>query len=189
MLAYNEVRERAYIVFEGEPYEVLSSHVFRKQQRKPVNQVKLRNLISGRQTEATFHQSDKVEEATIDTKEIQYLYTNRGESWFAEADDASARFSLPEEQVADSVKFIRPNDTITALVYDEKIVGTKVPLKVELTVKEAPPNIRGNTSTGGTKPVVMETGYIVNVPLFINVGDVLRINTQTGEYTERVEKA
>ena len=99
------------------------------------------------------------------------------------------RFSLPEEQVEDSVKFVRPNGMVTALVYDEKIVGTEVPLKVELTVKEAPPNIRGNTSTGGTKPVVMETGYVVNVPLFINVGDVLRINTQTGEYTERVEKA
>lgn len=189
MLAYNEVRERAYIVYEGEPYEVLSSHVFRKQQRKPVNQVKLRNLISGRQTEATFHQADKVEEATIDSKEIKYLYTNKGESWFTDVDDASKRFSLPEDQVADAVRFVRPNDTVTALVYEEKIVGTKVPMKVELMVKEAPPNIRGNTSTGGSKPVTMETGYVVNVPLFINVGDILRINTQTGEYTERVEKA
>jgi elongation factor P len=189
MLAYNEVRERAYIVYEDEPYEVLSSHVFRKQQRKPVNQVKLRNLISGRQTEATFHQADKVEEATIDTKEIKYLYTNRGESWFCEPGDASKRFPLPEEQVAEEIQFIRPDDTVTALVYEEQIVGTKVPLKVELAVKEAPPNIRGNTSTGGSKPVTMETGYVVNVPLFINVGDILRINTQTGEYTERVEKA
>jgi len=189
MLAYNEVRERSYIVYEGEPYEVLSSHVFRKQQRKPVNQVKLRNLISGRQTEATLHQADKIEPATIDTKEIQYLYTNRGESWFSETDNPSARFSLPEEDVRDSIKFIRANDTVTALVYEEKIVGIKIPTKVELVVKEAPPNIKGNTSSGGTKPVTLETGYVVNVPLFINAGDILRINTQTGEYTERVEKA
>lgn len=153
MLAYNEVRERAYIVYEGEPYEVLSSHVFRKQQRKPVNQVKLRNLISKKQTEATFHQSDKVEEATIDEKEIVYLYTNKGESWFSEVDDKSKRFSIAEEQVADSLRFIRANDTVTALVYNEEIVGTKVPMKVDLKVTEAPPNIKGNTSTGGSKSV------------------------------------
>lgn len=189
MLDYNEVRERAYIVYNGEPYEVLSSHIFRKQQRKPVNQVKLKNLITGKQTDATFHQSDKVEVATIESKEIKYLYSNRGEAWFAEPDNPSARFSLPEEQVESELRFVRPNDVVTALVYADEIVGIKLPIKVDLVVTEAPPNIKGNTSSGGNKPVVLETGYSVNVPLFINEGDILRINTDTGEYVERVEKA
>lgn len=189
MLDYNEVRERAYIVYNDEPHEVLSSHIFRKQQRKPVNQVKLKNLISGKQTDATFHQSDKVPTATIESRDIKYLYANRGEAWFSEPDNPSARFSLPEEQVGDTLRFVRPNDIVTALVYEDKIVGTKVPIKVELKVTEAPPNIKGNTSSGGTKPVVLETGYTVNAPLFINEGDTLRINTDTGDYVERVEKA
>lgn len=189
MLDYNEVRERAYIVYNDEPHEVISSHIFRKQQRKPVNQVKLRNLISGKQVDATFHQSEKVPVATIQNKDIKYLYTNRGESWFAEIDNPSARFSLPEETVKDTLRFVRENDTVTAQIYDEKVVGTKVPIKVELVVTEAPPNIKGNTSSGGNKLVVLETGYSVNAPLFINVGDIVRVNTETGEYVERVEKA
>ncbi len=189
MLDYNEVRERAYIVYNGEPYEVLSSHIFRKQQRKPVNQVKLRNLITGKQTDATFHQSDKVEAASIESKEIKYLYSNRGEAWFADPNDPSNRFSLPEEQVKDSLHYVRPNDVVTAQVYQDNIVGLKVPIKVDLKVTEAPPNIKGNTSSGGNKPVVLETGYTVNAPLFINEGDILRINTENGEYVERVEKA
>lgn len=189
MLAYNEVRERAYIVYDDEPYEVLSSHIFRKQQRKPVNQVKLRNLKTGRQIEATFHQSDKIEEADIGSREIKYLYTNRGESWFCNPDDPSKRFSLSKEIVGDSLFFMRENDSVTSLVYDDALVGIRMPMKVDLVVKDAPPNVKGNTSAGGSKTVVLETGYSVVVPLFINTGDVVRVNTVTGEYVERVKKA
>lgn len=189
MLAYNEVRERAYIVYDDEPYEVLSSHIFRKQQRKPVNQVKLRNLKTGRQIEATFHQADKIEEADIGSREIKYLYTNKDESWFCNPDEPSKRFSLPKEVVDDSLSFMRENDTVTSLVYADEIVGIQLPMKVDLAVTDAPPNVKGNTSSGGSKTVVLETGYSLVVPLFINTGDVVRVNTVTGEYAERVSKA
>ncbi|MDZ7726444.1 MAG: elongation factor P [Candidatus Campbellbacteria bacterium] len=189
MLSYNEVRERSYIVHQGEPNEVLSSKIFRKQQRKPVNQIKLKNLITGKQTETTIHQSEKVEPASIETRDIKYLYSRRGESWFCEVDDPSDRFSIPDERIEDSKPFIREDDIVTALIYEDEVVGIKLPIKVELEVREAPPNIKGNTSSGGNKSVTLETGYTVNAPLFINPGDILRINTETGEYVERVEKA
>ena len=94
MLDYNEVTVHKYIIYEKEPWEVIDSHVFRKQQRKPVNATKLRNLITGRVTEVSFHVSDKVEEADINKKTVKYLYTNKGEYWFSEANDQSKSFQL-----------------------------------------------------------------------------------------------
>jgi len=186
MLDYNDIKEGKVIIFEGEPYEVLSSHVFRKQQRKPVNATKLRNIISGRVAEYSFHQSEKATEADIVTKPIKYLYSNRGESWFCEPENPSNRFSLPTETVTNDLKFLKTNETVEAKLFDEKIIGLKVPIKVELKVTEAAPGIKGDSSKGGTKIVTVETGATVNVPLFVSQGDVVRINTQTGEYTERV---
>ena len=188
MLEYNEIVEREYIILNGEPYEVLSSHVFRKQQRKPVNATKLKNMITGKVTEYSFHQSEKVEEAEIDSVEIKYLYTNRGEFWFCNPTDPSKRFSVKEEIVSNQGKFLKPNSTITQLLFGEKTIGFKFPISVELKVTEAPPNIKGDSANGGGKVVTLETGATINAPLFVNVGDVVRINTETGEYRERVGK-
>src|SRR3989304_10442382 len=107
MLEYNEVKEHKYIIFEDEPYEVVSSHVFRKQQRKPVNATKLRNLLTGKITERSFHQSEKVEEAEIIAREIKYLYTNKGEYWFSEINDLSKRFKLEAEMVGAQGKVLK----------------------------------------------------------------------------------
>lgn len=186
MLTYDEVVERAYIIYEGEPYEVISSHVFRKQQRKPVNAVKMRNLITGKVTEVSFHVSDKVEEAEIDSREIKYLYTNKGEYWFCEASDPSKRFKLEEQMLGSQMKFLKQNSIVSALIFDDKIIGVKMPIKVELKVTEANDAVRGDTARGGNKQVKLETGATINVPMFIKEGDILRINTETGEYTDRV---
>lgn len=188
-LSYNEITPKKVIVFNGEPYEVISSHVARKQQRKPQNQVKLKHLISGRVIENAFHASDKAEEADISVKEVVYLYTNRGESWFHSAGDKGDRFSLPEESVADKIKWLKENEAVEAVTFEDEIISIRIPIKVELTVVEAPPAVRGNTAQGGSKQVVLEGGAVVTTPLFINEGDVLRINTENGEYVERVDKA
>lgn len=191
MLEYNEIKERKYISWNGEPYEVLSSHVFRKQQRKPVNQVKMRNLITGKMAENSFHQSEKVEEADISRKNIKYLYHKPNkqqgieEYWFSEEGDPSKRFSLPEELIGIQVNFIKENEIIEALVHEDQIVGISLPLKVSLKVTEAVPAVAGNTAQGATKQVTLETGYSVTVPLFIKEGDILSINTATGEYAGR----
>ncbi|OHA46269.1 MAG: hypothetical protein A2541_02490 [Candidatus Taylorbacteria bacterium RIFOXYD2_FULL_36_9] len=194
MLEYSEIVERKYIIFNNEPYEVLSSHVFRKQQRKPVNATKLRNMITGKITEQSFHQSEKVGEADISTKEAKYLYTNKGEFWFADPKDPSKRFKIEETLIGPQAKFLKPNSIAEVLVFtadDEeegKMIGTKLPIKVELKVKEAAPAVKGDTATGGSKQITLETGAIINAPLFVNENDTVVVNTETGEYVERAKK-
>ncbi|MEK7669359.1 MAG: hypothetical protein AAB350_02095 [Patescibacteria group bacterium] len=186
MFEYNEITLGKVIIFDNEPWEVIASHVFRKQQRKPVNATKLRNLISGRVTEYSFHQSEKAEEAEIEYKDIKFIYAQKGEYWFHEDGNPAKRFTLKEEQIGYGYKFLKKDAIAKAMVFDEKIIGMKLPIKVELKVVEAPPNMKGNTAQGGNKVVKVETGVSVNAPLFINVGDTIVINTENGEYVSRV---
>ncbi len=186
LLEYNEVTEKKFIVLDGQPYEVLSAHVFRKQQRKPVNATKLKNLMTGKVTEYSFHVSEKVEEADIETREVKYLYNNRGEWWFSEVPDPSKRFKFTEEQVGPQGKFLKPNTIVERLIFKDQPMGFKFPILAELKVTDAPPGIKGDTATGGQKVVTLETGATINVPLFVNEGDVIRVNTETAEYRERV---
>lgn len=189
ILSYNDIVQKKVIVYNGEPYEVLSSHVFRMQQRKPVNQTKLRHLVTGKVVEISFHQNESAEEADISRMEATYLYTNRGESWFCEAKNPKNRFSFPEEAVHDKIQWLKTNSPVEVMLYNEKPITVSIPIKVELKVTEAPPAVKGDTATGGNKQVVLESGATVLTPLFINEGDILRINTDSGEYVERVEKA
>lgn len=194
ILKYNEVRERSYIIYEGEPYEVLSSHVARTQQRKPQNQVKMKNLIDGRGVNATFRSSDTIEEADISRRDARYLYSKREEYWFCDPDNPKDRFMLDEADIDDQTRrFLKEQEIVQLMIFEhndeEKIIGVKLPMKMDFTVAEAPPNIKGDTATGGNKIVTLDNGTEVQAPLFINVGDVIRVNTDTGEYSERVEKA
>lgn len=188
MLDYNEVKPKKIILMDGELYKVLSSHVFRMQMRKPVNQTKLKHLITGKVVEKSFHQSERIEEADLSSKQIKYLYNNRGQYWFCEEKDPSKRFELSEDILGDGIKYLRANTLVDAVVFDENIIGVTLPIKVDITVKEAPPGIKGDSAQGASKQVVLETGASVTTPLFINEGDVIRINTETGEYVERVDK-
>jgi elongation factor P len=188
MLEYNEITLRKVIVLDGEPCEVLASHVFRKQMRKPVNQTKLRNLISGKVIEKAFHAMEKAEEAEITERNVKYLYSAKGEVWFCEETDPSKRFTIKEEIIGDQLKWMKTNSIIKAISFDEKVIGVRIPVKVELKVTEAMDAIKGNTVQGGTKEVTLENGTKIMVPMFINEGDVLRINTDTGEYVERADK-
>ncbi|NQV88488.1 MAG: elongation factor P [Parcubacteria group bacterium] len=185
-ISYSEVTQGKNIIIDGQPYEVLTSHVARTQQRKPTNQVKARNLISGKLSDLTFRAADKVEEAEIDTKEIKFLYTNKGEYWFCESNDPGKRFKLEELVLGTQVKFLKTNSVIEAIVFDEKTIGIKMPIKVDLKVTEAHPAVKGDTAKGGNKQVVLETGATISVPMFVKEGDILRINTETGEYTDRL---
>lgn len=188
MLEYNEILPKRVILMDGEPYEVLDAHVFRKQMRKPVNQTKLRHLITRKVTEQAFHQMEKVTEADLSTREVKFLYQSKGEFWFCSPNNPSDRFQLEESTIGPAGPFMKVNSVVEALVFDEKIISIRVPIKVELLVKEAPPAVRGNTAQGGSKQITLETGATINAPLFINEGDVVRINTETGDYVERVDK-
>jgi elongation factor P len=185
MLDYSEITERKYIVFNDEPWEIITSHVFRKQQRKPVNAVKMKNLITGKVTEQSFHVSEKVEEAEIDKIEAKYLYANRGEFWFCDPTNPSDRFQISEAILGNRGKFIKPNTIIKVLKFGDITIGIDMPIKVELKVVEAHAAVKGNTAQGATKTVKLETGAEINVPMFIKEGEIIKVNTETGEYTER----
>ena len=186
MLAYNEVLPKRIIIMDGDPYEVLSAWVFRKQQRKPVNQVKMRNLKSGSMMEHTFHVSDKAEEAEVETRGATFIYHRNGEWIFNEAKDTSKRFTLSDEMIGDSGKYLIGNTDVEMRWFDDEPIQVKIPIKVELKVTDAPPNTRGNTAQGGDKVVTVETGASITVPMFIEAGETIRINTETGDYVERV---
>ncbi len=186
MLEYNEITIHKFIIYEGQPYEVLDSHVFRKQQRKPVNAVKMRNLITGNTKEISFHVSEKAEEADLSKRQIKFLYTNKGEYWFCEVNDPAKRFKLEAAMVGDRSRFMKANSEVQALVFEENIIGIELPIKVELKVTNAPNAVRGDTAKGGNKQITLETGAIINAPMFIKEGEIVKINTETGEYVERV---
>ncbi len=192
MLAYSEIKPGTYIVLDGQPYVVVEYKFLRMQQRKPVAQTKIKNLVTGKTIEKTFQQSDKIEEAEIETKEIKYLYSNRGEFWFSEKDDLSKRFKLEESLIGNYADLLKPNSIVEAVIFsvsgEDKIIGIKLPIKIDLKVVEAPPAVKGDTAQGGSKQVVTETGAVITTPLFINEGDIIRINTETKEYVERVKK-
>lgn len=188
MLNYNDLKPGTFMVFEGQPYVVVEFHFLRMQQRKPVVQTKIRNIITGKTVEKTFQPSDKFDEAEIEIKPIKYLYSNKGEYWFCEKDNPAERFKLEENIVINFIDLIKTNTLVSAKIFDEKIIGIEPPIKVELKVVEAPPSTKGNTAQGGNKQVKVETGAMINTPLFVNEGDVIVINTETRQYVERAGK-
>ncbi|HEY4488673.1 MAG TPA: elongation factor P [Candidatus Paceibacterota bacterium] len=186
MLSYNDVKPGVAVIVDGEPFVCTWNNIMKKQQRRPVNQTKLRHLIKGNSIEYSFQQSDKLEEASIETTPIVFIYERNGEYFFYDAQDKSKRFSLPQSIVGDIGRFLKPNAAVETLSFQEKIFRVKLPIKVELKVTEAPPDVRGNTAQGGSKVVELETGATLNVPMFVKEGDVIRVNTETGEYVDRV---
>src|SRR6185295_2997961 len=171
MLQYNDIKPGVAVLVDGEPYVCTWNNIMQKQQRRPVNQTKLRHLIKGTVTEYSFQQSDKVQEAEIETKPAIFIYERNGEWFFHDAKDKSQRFSVNDDMIGDAGKFLKANMEVDTLHFDGKLFRVKVPIKVDLKVKEAPPNTRGNTAQGGSKVVTLETGAEINVPMFINEGD------------------
>jgi elongation factor P len=188
-LSYSDIVPKKIITFDGGIYEVIASHVARKDMGKPSNRTKLRNLKTGKVAEVVFHQAEKVEEADVEEREVKFIYKNRGEAWFCDPNNPKDRFSIKEEVIGDAGQFLKPDMLVDMRSWEEELLGVHLPIKMEFKVVEAPPAIKGNTAQGGTKIVTLEGGSTVNAPLFINEGDIVRINTDTGEYVERVEKA
>lgn len=174
---------------DDDPFLVLTSSTSKKDRQKASNAVKMKNLRTGGVVDKTFHQADILEEAFIEKQDVKFLYRNRGEFFFCPPDKPAERFSFTEDIVGATAKYMKENTIVEALVFDEEIMSITVPIKVELKVKEAAPAVKGNTSSGATKEVTLETGAIVFVPMFINEGDIVAVNTETGLYTERVTKA
>jgi len=189
MINYNDLRPGVVFILDGQPYQVLEFNFLRMQQRKPVAQTKIKNLISGKVMSRNFQPSETFEEASIAYRKVKFLYGHRDKFVFCEESDPSKRFEINAEQIGDMGRFLKPNSDIDIVEFEDKIINVNLPIKMEFEVIEAPPSIKGNTAQGGVKAVKIETKAMINAPLFVEQGDIIRINTQTGEYVERVEKA
>jgi len=187
-MLYTDLKPGTYIIVDGQPCMVLEYEFVRMQQRKPVVKTKLRNIISGSVSERSFQPSDEIEEAEVGKTKARFLYESRGQYWFDEVGNPKNRFSLIAEEIGGEAQFLKSNLEVLAINFRNKIISIELPIKVDYKVVEAPPAIKGNTAQGGTKTVIIETGIKVATPLFINEGDLIRVNTQTGQYVERVEK-
>lgn len=189
MLSYSDLKPGTVFLLDGQPYIVLEFAFLRMQQRKPVAQTKIKNLISSKIISRNFQPNETFEEAEIIYRDVKFLFAHRGKYVFCEKDNPSKRFELEEEQVGDLKIYLKPNVEVEIIEFEEKIISINLPIKMDFKVIEAPPGIKGDTAQGGTKAVKIETGATINAPLFIEEGDIIRINTQTGLYYERAEKS
>ncbi len=187
-LSVNELKPKTLFIFEGQPWVILEAHHLKMQQRRPVVQTRMRNLLNGKIVERNFAQSDVFEEADIKREEVKFLYSYKDEYWFCHKDDPAKRFLLDEKILGDATKYLKNNLIVGAILFNDQIINIELPVKMDFKVVEAPPAIRGDTAQGGVKQVVIETGATVNTPLFVEEGDTIRINTETGQYVERVSK-
>jgi elongation factor P len=186
-LAVNDLKPKTYFIYEDQPCMVLETHHLKMQQRRPVVQTRFRNLLSGKVLERNFAQSDVFEEADVTRRQVKFLYAHRDQYWFAEPNDPKNRFLLTTELIGDQARFLKPNTVLDALSWNDKVITVALPIKMEFEVTEAPPGIRGDTATGGTKQVTLDTGATVNVPLFVQQGERIILNTETGDYVERAK--
>ena len=187
-LGVNQLKQKTFFIYEGQPYVVLETHHLKMQQRRPTVQVKMRNLMNAKVLERNFAQSDVFEEADVMRQNVKFLYAHREQYWFSDIKDPSKRFELSKEILGDSTKFLKANTILEAILFEGKVISVDLPVKMDFKVVEAPPAIRGDTAQGGVKQIKIETGAYINAPLFIEEGDIIRVNTEIGEYTERVEK-
>lgn len=189
MLSMTDMKKGVLFILDGQPHEVLEYNFLRMQQRKPVAQTKVKNLITGKISAQTFHQSDVFKEAEIAKEDIMFIYAHRNEYWFRDPKDPSQRFKLDEAIIGDAAKFLKNNLVVLAYKFGDQIINIKLPIKIDYKVTEAAPAVRGDTATGASKTVKLENGLEINTPLFIDQGDIIRVNTEDGKYTERLEKA
>ena len=146
---------------------------------------KLKNVETGNVVEKTFRAGEKVAKATLDKREMQYLY-KEGEDFIMMDTESYEQLAVTADHIGDGIKYLKENMNVNILLHDGKIIGLDMPNHVELEVVDTPPAEKGNTAQGGTKPATMETGAVVNVPFFISNGDRIRVDTRTNEYLDRV---
>jgi elongation factor P len=171
-------------MYNNEPWQIIWSNRMRTAQRKPVMQTKLRNIITGKVIEYSFKFGEKVEEADVTREKASYLYADESGTHFMNQVTFET-VDMPKEITEDQEQFLKEGFEVQIVRFNGNPVSVELPIKVELKVTEAPPDVKGNSGGNITKPVTLETGLTVDVPMFIKEGDVIRVDTRTGEYVER----
>ncbi len=175
------------VMYNGEPWKIVWSNRMRTAQRKPVMQTKLQNIISGKQVEYSFKFGEKVEEADVTREKASFLYGDVDGAHFMNQESYET-VDIPNDQMGEQLKFLREGFEVQIIRFNGNPVSVELPIKVELKVTEAPPEVKGNSGGNITKPVTTETGLVVSAPMFIKEGDVIRVDTRDGEYVERASQ-
>ncbi len=189
MLTINDLKNKMIVLIDGAPHQVLAAKHLHMGRGGSSLQTKIRNLATGQVFSRNFKPADTFEEADVEKRELVHLYRHRGEFVFAAPAKPRERYTLPRAALGQAVEWLKPDTPVVALFLHEKLLTITLPIKMDLTVTEAAPGLRGDTVSGATKTVIVETGAKVHTPLFIHEGDIIRVNTETGEYAERVSKA
>lgn len=184
MYTITDLKPGRAITIDGEPFLVVASQFGRKSQSKANMQCKLKNLRTGQVMSKNFQGAEKIEPADVGFRHVQYLYSDQTSCTFMDLETYD-QFALQKDDIGDASGYLIDGLEVDALLYDDKPIGIKLPPSVTFEVKETIPGVKGDTATGGGKPAKLETGLTVTVPLFINEGDKIIVNTETGEYKER----
>lgn len=171
-----------------QPYEIIEAESTFKGRGHSYLQMKLKNLVSGAAISKSAQPRDSFEEADIEKNEAKFVFQNKGKYVFSEVDNPGKRFELTEEQIGVQAKFLKTNEVVTTILFNGKIINVTLPIKVKLKVTEVPPGLKGDRAQSGNKVVTLETGTKISAPLFINEGDILEINTESGEYVRRANE-
>jgi elongation factor P len=183
---FGDLNRGMVIELDDQPWQVMDYQRHKMQQRAPVTRIKMKNLISGAVVERTFQRYDTAfSVADVDNRSTQYLYTD-GDYFYFLDQETFDQYELGEDVLGKSLDYLREQMMVELVFYKGRAISVNLPAHVDLTVKETPPGFRGDTAQGGSKPATLETGLRVNVPMFISTGSVVRVDTRTGTYTERV---
>jgi elongation factor P len=184
MIGINEFKRGIVIELDGVLYQVIDfQHV--KMKRTAVAKVKLRDIRAGHTTERTFQNTEKFVRARLEYRDMQYLYQD-GELYYFMDQENFEQMPLNKTQLGNALDYIKEGMSLQVASYKDEIIGVEIPITVELEVTETDPGYKGDTATGGTKPATLETGVTVSVPLFVNIGDVIKVDTRSGTYLERI---
>lgn len=188
MLSASDCKRNAKIIIKGEPHVVVEYTHMKPGKGAAFIRLKLKNLISGTSFESTFRPEERFETPDLQYKTMQYLYHDSERYHFMDQ-ESYEQAELDEDMIADIKQYLKEQAEYTMLYWGERMIGITPPLHMELEVTETPPGVRGDTAQGGgSKPATLETGLVVQVPLFVAVGDILKIDTRDGQYIERIKK-
>jgi elongation factor P len=183
----NEFKSGMKILLDNDPYVILENEYVKPGKGQAFNRVKVRNLKTGRVVDKTFKSGDTAEGADVIDMDMQYLYTD-GEFWHFMVPDTFEQYAAGKEAVTDAAKWLKEQDSCIVTLWNNVPLYVAPPNHVELKIVETDPGVRGDTATGGQKPAKLETGAVVKVPLFIEQGEVIRVDTRTGTYVSRVKQ-
>ncbi len=184
MISSNDFRPGVAVTLEGDLYVIVASQHVKRGRGSAYVRAKVRNLKSGAITDRTFNAGERVPHAFLERREMQYLYHQEDEFVFMDQ-RSYEQASLRDDLLGDATRYLKDNTVVTVVYYEDRPIAVELPNSVDLIVAETAPGIRGDTAAGGSKPARLETGVVVQVPLFVQVGDAIRVDTRTGEYLER----